>query len=312
MEEMVKTCPQHTCSWLKNMFTLYKHEEVWNHQEFLEGKILAQQRFKAHPSDVFLCSFPKSGTTWLKALAFAIVTRAKFDQSSNPLLTTLPHDCIPFLEKDLEQIVENHKNSHFPPISTHLHYNSLPQPILASNCKIVYIHRNMKDVIVSYYHFLRKIVKLPMEDAPFEEAFDEFCQGVSSYGPYWDHILGYWKASLERPEMFLFLKYEDMKMDPISNVKRIAEFMGYPFTIDEEKAGMVERIIKLCSFESLSNLKVNKSGMHRAEETIAIENRLFFRNAKDGDWKNYFSDEMIEKIDKLIDEKMGATGLVLK
>ncbi|KAF5821927.1 putative quercetin-3-sulfate 4'-sulfotransferase [Helianthus annuus] len=89
-----------------------------------------------------------------------------------------------------------------------------------------------------------------MEDASFEEAFDEFSQGISLCGPYWDHISGYSKASLERPEIFLFLKYEDMKNDPTGNVKRLAEFIGYPFTTQEEKEGVIEEsIIKMCSFE---------------------------------------------------------------
>ena len=47
------------------------------------------------------------------------------------------------------------------------------------------------------------------------------------------------------------------------------------------------------------------------ERIYAIENKLFFRKAKDGDWKNYFTDKMKEKIDKLIDEKLAGTGLVL-
>ncbi|XP_035841845.1 flavonol 3-sulfotransferase-like [Helianthus annuus] len=312
MEETIKTFPQHTCSWLKGKFTFYKNQDFWNIKKFHEGGILAQQSFEAQPSDVFLCSPPKTGTVWLKALAFAIITREKYDESTSPLLTTMPHECIPLLEKDLEQIEENHKNSCFPLVATHLPYNSLPESILSSNCRIVYIYRNIKDVIVSHYHFLREAIKLPLEDAPFEEAFDEFCEGVSWYGPYWDHILGYWKASMERPKIILFLKYEDMKKDPTDNVKKLAEFIGFPFTIEEEKTGVIENIIKLCSFEKLSNLEVNKSGKHRAKDVNAAENRIYFRKAKDGDWKNYFTDEMIEKIDKLIDEKLGATGLVLK
>ncbi|KAK1422376.1 hypothetical protein QVD17_25461 [Tagetes erecta] len=310
IKEMVKTLPQQTCSWVKDKITMYKYQGFWSLQKFLEGAIFTQQSFKAQPSDVFLCSYPKSGTTWLKALAFAIITRKKFDESANPLLTTFPHKCIPFLESDFEQIEENQKNSCFTPIATHFPYPALPESILASNCKIVYIYRNMKDVIVSYYHFLREIAKLPIQDAPFEGAFDDFTHGISWYGPYWDHILGYWKASLSRPERFLFLKYEDMKKDPKSNVKRLAEFIGRPFTIEEENEGVIDNIIKLCSFENLSNLEVNKSG--RSEGFVGIENRLYFRKAKDGDWENYFSDEMIEKIDKLIDEKLSVTGLVLK
>ncbi|KAI7748839.1 hypothetical protein M8C21_024926, partial [Ambrosia artemisiifolia] len=59
-----------------------------------------------------------------------------------PLLTTVPHNCLPFLENELEQIVASQENSSFAHVATHLPYNSLPESIRASNCKIVYIYRN--------------------------------------------------------------------------------------------------------------------------------------------------------------------------
>jgi hypothetical protein len=52
-----------------------------------------------------------------------------------------------------------------------------------------------------------------------EYAFDMFCRGVNPYGPYWDHVLGYWKESLENPQNVLFLKYEEMKEQPIANLR---------------------------------------------------------------------------------------------
>ncbi|KAK9049323.1 hypothetical protein SSX86_031709, partial [Deinandra increscens subsp. villosa] len=205
-----ETVAEHTSSWSQGRLTLQNYQGFWNVQNLHEGTVLAQQSFKAQPSDVFICSFPKTGTTWLKALAFAITTRETFDESMSPLLTTLPHECVPFLEEDLGQIEENHKKTNFPLVSTHIPYPCLPKSIIDSNCKIVYIYRNTKDVIVSYYHFIRKWLNMRVEDAPFEEAFLEFYQGISWCGPYWDHILGYWKASMERPGKILFLKYEDM------------------------------------------------------------------------------------------------------
>ncbi|KAI7751705.1 hypothetical protein M8C21_003174, partial [Ambrosia artemisiifolia] len=231
-----------------------------------EGAILAQQLFKAQPSDIFICSCPKTGTTWLKALAFTITT---------PSLTTLPHDCLPFLEKNHHQVHDN-----VPPVGTHLPYAALPESIRDSDCKIVYIYRNVKDVIVSYYHYLREIVKLLMVDAPFEEAFDEFYDRISYHGPYWDHILGDWKASMERPEKIVFLKYKDLRKNPTSNSKMLADFMG---------------------FENLSNLEVNRSGTHYLVDNSNIDNSIYFRKCEDGDWKNYFTDEMKEKIDKLVE-----------
>ncbi|KAL8225279.1 hypothetical protein R6Q57_017836 [Mikania cordata] len=110
----------------------------------------------------------------------------------------------------------------------------------------------------------------------------------------------------------LLLKYEDMKQDTAGSVKRLAEFTGYPFSIEEEKAGVIENIIKLCSFENLSNLEVNKSGSCRPRPSVTIENRALFRKGKVGDWRHYLTEEMKEKIDKLMDEKLGHTGLLKK
>nr|P52838.1 RecName: Full=Flavonol sulfotransferase-like [Flaveria bidentis]AAA87399.1 sulfotransferase-like flavonol [Flaveria bidentis] len=309
MEEILKTLPQHTCSWLKHKIIMYKYQDFWTSKQLLEGTLMAQQSFKAEPSDVFLCSAPKTGTTWLKALAFAIVTRENFDESTSPLLKKLVHECVPFLERQVEEIEHNRESSSLPLVATHLPYASLPESVIASNCRMVYIYRNIKDVIVSNYHFLREAFKLSMEDAPFEETFEDFYNGNSSYGPYWDHILGYRKASLDMPDKILFLKYEDLKSEPISNVKRLAEFIGYPFSNDEEKAGVIENIINMCSFENLSSLEVNKT---RKPKGGMLENRLYYRKGQDGDWKNYFTNEMKEKIDKIMDEKLSGTGLILK
>ncbi|KAI3896425.1 hypothetical protein MKX03_008587 [Papaver bracteatum] len=66
-----------------------------------------------------------------------------------------------------------------------------------------------------------------------EDAFELFCDGVSDFGPYWDHVHGYWKESLERPCKVLFLKYEDLKKEPEPQFKKLAEFLGHSFSMEE-------------------------------------------------------------------------------
>ncbi|RZC86387.1 hypothetical protein C5167_030467 [Papaver somniferum] len=94
-----------------------------------------------------------------------------------------------------------------------------------------------------------------------EDAFKFFCDGVSEFGPYWDHVLGYWKASLEKPRKLLFLKYKDLKKEPEPQLKNLAEFLGYGFSEEEESQGVIKDILSLCSFQHLKNLDVNKNGM---------------------------------------------------
>ncbi|KAG8381912.1 hypothetical protein BUALT_Bualt05G0022100 [Buddleja alternifolia] len=133
-----------------------------------------------------------------------------------------------------------------------------------------------------------------------------FCKGFYHFGPFWDHMLGYWKAHLPNSQKVLFLKYEDPKEDITFNIKNIAEFIGFPFSSEEEKLGKIEEISRLCSFESLSNLDVNKprNFIGRAKTSS------FFRKGEVGDWKNYLTPVMAERMKKLMESKLEGSGLV--
>ncbi|OMO99622.1 hypothetical protein COLO4_13192 [Corchorus olitorius] len=245
----------------------------------------------------------KTGNTWLKSLCFSIATRTQFDDSTSPLRTAVPHDCIPFLEYAEYFTAQGPK---IPLFASHIPYTCLPKSIIDSGCKIVYLCRDPKDTYVSMWHFFGRVMAITpagKEGYPgvsIEEGFELFCKGVSSYGPYWDHVLEYWKASLERPDKILFFKYEDMKKETEACVKKLAEFLGYPFSRVEEREGTVQKIIKFCSFESLSHLEVNKSG----KQVRGLDNNAYFRKGKVGDWRNYLSAEMGERLDNIMEEKL--------
>jgi len=160
-------------------------------------------------------------------------------------------------------------------------------------------------MFVSLWHFSNKVRAQSRGPLPLEEAFESFCRGVSAYGPFWEHVLGYWKESLGRPEKVMFIKFEDMKMKPSFYLKKIAEFLGCPFSNEEESKGMVDNILNLCSFEKLSNLEVNKTG----RVSSGIENKAFFRRGQVGDWKNLLPTEMIEQLNTITENKLVKHGL---
>lgn len=261
----------------------------------LEGIMWMQQHFTSRPTDIYLVSSPKSGTTWLKALLFSIINRNLYDFSTHPLLTTSVHDVVPFMELDLFKNTPIADPDILPSpriFATHIPFTSLPDSIKNSSCPIVYISRNPKDVLVSSWQFVNKVKPKDLPPLLLEEAFEMFSEGISPYGLFWDQVLGYWKASLELPEKILFLKYEDIKKEPLLNIKRVAGFVGRPFCLQEEENGTVQEILKLCNFDNMKNLEVNKNGLYRVRKT---KNDVFFREGKVGDWKNYLTNEMAER-----------------
>ncbi|KAK7314107.1 hypothetical protein VNO77_39317 [Canavalia gladiata] len=250
-------------------------------------------------------------TTWLKALTFAIMYRQRFASFENhPLLTSNSHQLLPIFEYGIYGEMKGHfphpSNMIEPRLfSTHIPFHALVNSIKESNCKIIYICRNLFDTFISTWIFMNKLKQDSTPMLTLDEAFEMFSKGIHTYGPWWNHMMGYWKESIARPHKVLFLKYEDLKEDVNFNVKRVAEFLGCPFTQEEESSGVIESIIKLCSFEKMKDLEVNKFGALNKK----IENKHFFWKAEIGDWENYLSPLMVEKLSKIIEEKLSGSGL---
>ncbi|KAF8098325.1 hypothetical protein N665_0269s0049 [Sinapis alba] len=309
-QDVIATFP-HEKGW-RPKAPLIKYGGHWFIQPLLEGCLYAQEFFQARPIDFLVCSYPKTGTTWLKALTSSIANRSRFDDTSNPLLKRNPHELVPFIEMEFPffpdiDVLKDKENTLF---ATHLPHGLLPESISKSGCKMVYIWRDPKDSFISMWTFFQK---QRVDNGPLnslEESFDMFCRGVSGYGPYLDHVLSYWKAYQENPDQILFLKYETMKSDPLPNVKKLAEFMGYGFTAEEEKVGVIEKVVNLCSFETLKNLEPNIGEKDREDRPCLYVTSAYFRKGNVGDWQNYLTPEMVARIDGLMEEKFKGTGLL--
>ncbi|KAG2301997.1 hypothetical protein Bca52824_030648 [Brassica carinata] len=284
---------------------MYQFEGSWQTQALLQGIVNCQKHFEANESDVILSTLPKSGTTWLKALLFALINRHKFPVSGNhPLLVTNPHSLVPFLEGDY-YVSPDVNFSELPSprlIQTHIPYHLLPVSVKRSSCKIVYCCRSPKDTFVSLWHFGRKLAPEETAGYPIETAVEAFCQGKFIGGPFWDLVLEYWYESRKNPDKVLFITYEELKKQTEVEIKRIAEFIGCGFAAEEE----VSEIVKLCSFESLSSLEVNRQGKL---PIIGIESNAFFRKGEIGGWRDTLSESLAEVIDKTTEEKLGGSGL---
>ncbi|KAI7751273.1 hypothetical protein M8C21_010622 [Ambrosia artemisiifolia] len=282
----------------------YMYQGFW-HQPMgrfsVQTTMALQDTFKAHPTDIYLVTLPKSGTTWLKALMFALVNRNQYKNnnlSTHPLLVSNPHICIPYIEFEVYKTTPTYVDTHVPRLfATHIAYTSLPQSIIDSRCRLIYLCRNPKDVLVSWFHFVNKARDKSCDLTTLEETFELFSKGIMFSGPYWDHVKGYHKVSLNNPENVLFLTYEDLTRDTVNNVKRLAKFMDCPFTEEEEAKGVVQEIVQLCSFENLS--KVNKHG----NLSKRVPNESFFREGKVGGWVNHLTDEMSRILDEITEEK---------
>ncbi|KAG5383232.1 hypothetical protein IGI04_034702 [Brassica rapa subsp. trilocularis] len=299
-------------------YSLYNYKGCWYYPNTLQAVLDVQEHFQPRKKDIILASLPKGGTTWLKSIVFAVLHREKYRENpqTHPLLSQNPHDLVPFLEIELYAGSQTPDLTKFPSpmiFSTHMHLNTLLEATTKSSsssspCKIVYVCRGIKDTFVSAWHYRNKLHRTEMDQASFELMFDAYCRGVHLYGPYWEHILSYWKGSLEDKEHVLFMKYEEIIEDPRLQVKRLGEFLNCPFTKEEEESGSVEEIVNLCSLRNLSSLEINKNGTIR----VGVDTNVFFRKGEVGDWKNHLTPQIAKTIDEIVESRLRGSGLIFQ
>ena len=286
---------------------LYKN--FWFRRQFVDRIKLLQVRFKARHDDIIIATNPKCGTTWLKALAFTITNRSRYDFSNHPLLTRHPQELVKTIDVEIPLNGDLTSIETLPSpriLATHMPFSLLPESIGSHGCRILYICRDPKDAFVSRWHFTNEVFT---EKADINVAFNKFCEGISGFGPYWDHCLEYWKESTGKPDRILFLKYEDMMLEPVKFVKTLASFLGGPFSHEEEDAGVAEEVVRFCSFKTLSSLNNSETDVVQ-RGYLAVKKSAYFRRGKVGDWVNHISDELGRKLDYIVEEKLKGSGLV--
>ncbi|XP_047067148.1 cytosolic sulfotransferase 5-like [Lolium rigidum] len=282
------------------------YQGFWLPERFVPAAVAMQRSLVPRPDDVVIASLPKCGTTWLNALAFATMARRSYPPAGadHPLLRLNPHECVPFLDALFAEGGGEARLAALP--SPRLMYTHMPHAMLPRGLnKVVYICREPKDTAVSLWQFRRSA----HPEIPFGDTFDSVCDGGSTYGPFWDHVLGYWRASLECPEQVLFLRYEELLRDPAENVRRLARFVGAPFSEAEEDAGVVRGIVELCSLGSLRNMEVNRTGLMAG---LGFPRKALFRKGVAGDWANHMTPEMARRMDEVVADKFRGTGLTFQ
>ncbi|KAG4180834.1 hypothetical protein ERO13_A10G189250v2 [Gossypium hirsutum] len=150
----------------------------WCPSQLVPNITAFQNHFQALDDDIVLASKPKTGTTWLKALAFSILNRHRFPLSNSPLASPNPHDLVPYFDMTL---YNNGCHPDFADVSsprlfaTHLPYHALAESIKNPKARIVYVTRNPLDVIVSMWHFATS--RPERAHWPIDECFEQFCIG---------------------------------------------------------------------------------------------------------------------------------------
>uniref|UniRef100_A0A8C6UH34 Sulfotransferase n=1 Tax=Neogobius melanostomus TaxID=47308 RepID=A0A8C6UH34_9GOBI len=252
--------------------------------------------FNPHPSDLLIATYPKAGTTWTQEIVDLLLHNGDSEACKraptpvrSPFLEIFSPKPIPSGLDLLEKMD--------PPrmIKTHLPFHLVPLGFWENKCKTIYVARNAKDNMVSYFHFDRMNQTQP-EPGPWECYVNKFMQGELGWGSWYDHVKGYWVEKEERNILYLF--YEEMKENPRREVERIMRYLDLSLSDD-----VISRIVELTSFKSM---KENPMSNYSCVPAPVFDHTIspFMRKGEVGDWRNYFSPEQSKMFDEDYKEKM--------
>ncbi|KAJ8258203.1 hypothetical protein GJAV_G00194320 [Gymnothorax javanicus] len=259
------------------------------------------QNFQAKPEDILIATYPKAGTTWVSHMLDLL----HFGKSSPQRGVSVPiYERVPFLEicvpgfptgVDLAEKVTSSPRL----IKTHYPVQFVPKSFWEHKCRIIYVARNAKDNVVSYFHFDR-MNGWQCEPGDWPTYLQRFQEGKITYGSWYDHVIGWWEKKQTYPNL-LYLHYEDLSEDIDRELDRVCTFLGLSPT--EEEKNLVKEGI---TFDAMKN---NDMTNYSAIKDMDFNISPFMRKGKVGDWKNHFTVHQNEQFDKEYQKKMMNTTL---
>ncbi|PAA72294.1 hypothetical protein BOX15_Mlig012366g1 [Macrostomum lignano] len=227
--------------------------------------------FRPRQSDVWVCTFVKSGTHWVNEIAHMLLRGSTEAPKAKEEFMLERVDC---------QLLQNLPSPRL--MNTHLHCSQLPEQILsARKGKIIFVTRDVRDVAVSLFHHQRTRAadNLTRYDTTWQAHLDTFCKGLSQNGSWFDYIKGWHEGCLkQQPDNVLHLTYEGMLADHRGAIDSLASFLLTPEQRCRLDEAFMKRVQQLTEFEHMRQAHSGKT---------AIE---IYRNGKTGSWRGQFSE----------------------
>ncbi|XP_053467665.1 sulfotransferase 2B1-like [Ictalurus furcatus] len=253
------------------------------------------ESFQVQDDDVFVITYPKSGTTWMQEILPLVLSGGDL----TPVLTLQSYERVPWLEEGrAAQVVA--KLSAPRPFISHMPYHLMPATFFSSKAKVIYVTRNPKDVVVSHFYF-QQMASFLHDPGTFEEFTDGFLAGNVIFGKWTDHV-----KSWKNPDLgnrILYITYEEMIQDLRGIIRRILCFLNRQLSEDALK-----RVIEQCQFKTMKQNKMSNYSMV-APEIMNSSKSPFLRKGIVGDWKNHFSPELEAKFNAFISEELKGTNI---
>ena len=225
--------------------------------------------------DIYISSYPKSGTTVMQMILYHLTTEGVMDFNHI-------YEVSPWI-RNASYLGEKPPVLKAPRvIKTHDHYNFFDKKIKG---RFIYVYRNGMDVAVSHFHQQKNYNNPNL-------TFDKYLNQFFKQKKWFKHVKDWTTNRKKLP--ILYVKYEHLLENKEKEIKRIVDFLGISF---DQKA--VNRALKFSSFEWMKKNEVLFGEKNKVQKKTYNQ---FIRKGQSGEGKIMFNEEQQTKFQEIYDK----------
>jgi len=257
-----------------------------------EDSLKNSAAYKPDPTDIFIATAPKCGTTWMQQIVHGLRTRGSMDFEEIS-------GVVPWIDlaQDMDIDIRAPQVAKPKAFKTHSTLKQVPQ-----GGKYIEIFRDPKDTLLSHYKFFEDFFF--QKDSISIEIFarEYFIPRKSII----NHILDFWDR--RKDEDVLSFCFEDMKADLPGTVERVADFIGVP--LDNKLRDIVVRqsdIKFMLEHKEKFDENLLRKAKHHVWKIPYSENAFKVRNGRVGESVQSVPDEIKQEVDELWEKEVAST-----
>ncbi|GMQ89649.1 MAG: sulfotransferase domain-containing protein [Gammaproteobacteria bacterium] len=275
---------------------LFFMPRAWRYK--LERRLRGKEEYrKLCAADWVLMSWAKSGRTWFRVM----LSRFYQIRHNLPRGNLLEFDNLYRKNPAIPRVLFSHNNymrDYLKDWDTLNYYRGK---------KVVMLVRDPRDVAVSqYFQWKYRMRPHKIRLNRFPEPGDglsifDFATNPRSGIPQIINFYNDWASALPYLGDILIIHYEDMRKDPAAIMRQVLEFVGTPGS-DVEIAQAVE-------YASMENMKEREEKSDSRGSSMRVKSgdssnpeSFKTRRGKVGGYRDYFDDEQVAVVDKLVEE----------
>lgn len=228
------------------------------------------------PGDIFVASYPRAGSTWLRFLLYELLTgqTTSFAMVNKAIPGIGRHYTAP-------KLVDNSRL-----IQTH-------EPYRRDYVRAIYLVRDVRDVVISEYHF-QLLWKL--YDGAFQDFLGDFLAGqVNRYGSWENHTNSWLDAKDSTPDRILMIRFDDLRYETQATLSGIMAFLGASVSTTQIE-------------NAIANNTTNKMRKKESVIKFAATDKNFVRSGKVGVWQQTLSDDQVRLLEQFIGPTLSRLG----